>query len=150
MIILKNIAWHKKMKNSIKTVNGHFQLSLLWRRKNVFHSDNRAMAEKRLESLKRRLSKDKLLQKKYADVMQDCIDKCYAKKVKRNACTWFLPHHPVTNTKKPDKLRGVFDCTARSMEVSLNDKLLKGPDLHSLLSGVLTRFDSILLLLLRT
>ena len=40
--------------------------------------------------------------------MQDYIEKGYAEKVradgKRNACTWFLPHHPVMNPKKPDKL----------------------------------------------
>ena len=102
------------------------------------------MAEKRLESLKRKISMDKSLHKKYADVMQNYIDKGYAEKVredgKKNACTWFLPHHPVTNPKKPDRLRVVFDCTARYMGVSLNDKLLQGTDLLSCSSGVLTRF----------
>ena len=134
----------KIMKDSIKIVNGHFQLPLLWRHKNVFLPDNRAMAEKRLESLKRRLSKDESLHKKYAGVMQNYIEKGYAEKVrddgKKNACTWFLPHHPVMNPKKPDKLRVVFECAAKFMGVSLNDKLLQGPDLLSRLSGVLTRF----------
>ena len=76
--------------------------------------------------------------------MQDYIEKGYAEKVrddgKRNACTWFLPHHPVMNPKKPDKLRVVFDCAAKFMGVSPNDKLLQGPDLLSRLLGVLTRF----------
>ena len=49
---------HKIMKDSIKILRGHFQLPLLWRCKNVFLPDNRAMAQKRLESLKRRLSKE--------------------------------------------------------------------------------------------
>ena len=135
---------HKIMKDLIKIVNGHFQLPLIWRHKNVFLPDNRAMAEKRLESLKRRLSKDKSLPKKYVDVMKDYIEKGYAEKVrddgKQNACTCFLPHHPVMNPKKPDKIRVVFDCAARFMGVSLNDKLLQRPDLLSRLSGVLTRF----------
>ena len=134
----------KIMKDSIKIVNCHFQLPLLWRHKNVFLPDNRAMAEKRLESLKRRFSKDESLHKKYAGVMQDYIEKGFAERVrddgKRNACTWFLPHHPVMNPRKPDKIRVVFDCAARFMGVSLNDKLLQGPDLLSRLSGVLTRF----------
>ena len=81
----------KIMMDSIKIVNGHFQLPLLWRHKNIFLPDNRAMAEKRLESLKRRLSKNESLHKKYAGVMQDYIEKDYAEKVrddgKRNACT---------------------------------------------------------------
>ena len=33
---------HKIMKSSIKIVNGHFQLPLLWRHKNVFLPDNKA------------------------------------------------------------------------------------------------------------
>ena len=44
------------------------------------------------------------------------------------------------NPKKPDKIRVLFDCAAKFMGVSLNDKLLQGPDLLSRLSGVLTRF----------
>lgn len=38
--------------------------------------------------------------------------------------TWFLPHHPVINPRKPRKCRLIFDAAA--MEVSLNSKLLKG------------------------
>ena len=44
------------------------------------------------------------------------------------------------NPHKPDKVRVVFDCAARYNGVSLNSKLLQGPDLANNLVGVLIRF----------
>ena len=54
--------------------------------------------------------------------------------------TWFIPHHGVYHPHKPGKVRVVFDCSAKYKEKSLNDLLLKGPDLTNSLLGVLTRF----------
>lgn len=42
--------------------------------------------------------------------------------------------------KKPEKLRVVFDCSAKFCGVSLNDTLLTGPDLINSLLVVLCRF----------
>ena len=42
--------------------------------------------------------------------------------------------------QKPDKVRVVFDCSAKYQGASLNDQLLQGPDLTNMLVGVLTRF----------
>ena len=53
---------------------------------------------------------------------------------------WFIPHHPVINSKKPEKLRVVYDSAAKSCGKSLNDFLMKGPDLMNSLVGVLLRF----------
>ena len=54
--------------------------------------------------------------------------------------TWYLPHHAVTNPHKPDKVRVVFDCAAKYKGTSLNDNLIRGPDLMNSLIGVLMRF----------
>jgi len=57
-----------------------------------------------------------------------------------NAPTWNLPHHPVLNHNKPNKVRVVFDCSASHKGVCLNDVLMQGPDLVNSLVGVLLRF----------
>lgn len=53
---------------------------------------------------------------------------------------WYLPHHGIYHPKKPDKLRVVFDGSAKFQGVSLNDTLLTGPDLINPLVGVLCTF----------
>ena len=53
---------------------------------------------------------------------------------------WYIPHHPVLNPKKPGKVRVVFDCAAKADNRSLNEELLRGPDLTNNLVGVLSRF----------
>ena len=101
------------------------------------------MAKRRLESLKRRLERDDMLKIKYTQEMQRVLDKGYAEVVpeeERDSSNrvWYIPHHP--NSNKPDKVRIVYDCAAKSKGVSLNEKLMKGPDLVNRLVGVLLRF----------
>ena len=50
---------------------------------------------------------------------------------------WYLPHHPMLNPNKPDKVQVVFDCAAVFHGTSLNDQLLQGPDLTNSSVGVL-------------
>ena len=98
------------------------------------------MTEKRLESTKRKLKCDEELAKKYCNIIEDYVNKGYARKLTREEASaltpkqWFLPHHPVRNPNKPDKVRIVMDT------LSLNDKLHTGPDLLNSLVGVLSRF----------
>lgn len=55
--------------------------------------------------------------------------------------TWYLPNHPVLNSKKPDKVRIVFDCSVVYPNISLNSQVFKGPNLNNELLGVLMFFD---------
>ena len=57
-----------------------------------------------------------------------------------NGKVWYIPHHGVYHHKKKDKVRIVFDCSAKFRGESLNDHLLQGPDLTNTLVGVLNRF----------
>ena len=54
--------------------------------------------------------------------------------------TWYLPHHPVFNPNKPNKIRVVNDAAAEYQGTSLNNSLVTGPDLLQSLVGVLMRF----------
>ena len=84
--------------------------------------------------------------KDYVKFMADIITKEYARKVppdRLNAVTnkvWYIPPHGVYHSRKPEKIRVVFDCSARFNGTSLNDQLFPGPELTNRLVGVLARF----------
>ena len=125
--------------------DGHYMLSVPFRLRPPFLPPNREMAEKRLESLRRQLTRDETKHKAYTDFMSDLLERGYAEKVEedqlnRSDTVWYLPHHTVHNPKKPDKVRVVFDCKASFQGVSLNSQVLQGPDLLNGLLGVLLRF----------
>ena len=121
-------------------------MALLWKDDNPAVPYNRALAKARPQHLKRRFQRDPNLETKYRAVMDECVAKGYARKlVKEEAATvsnitWYLPHHPVINPNKSEKVRVVFDAAARFQGTSLNDKLLQGPSLTRDLTGVLLRF----------
>ncbi|XP_045210756.2 uncharacterized protein LOC123562171 [Mercenaria mercenaria] len=73
----------------------------------------------------------KILLNGHAEVAPDLLD--------GEEC-WYLPIFGVYNSKKPGKIRGVFDSSAAYQGVSLNSVLLTGPDLTNNLLGVLMRF----------
>ena len=80
--------------------------------------------------------------------MQEYFNLCYAKSVpvadleKTEKDVFYLPMHAVKKeSSTTTKVRAVFDASAKSSSgVSLNDLLLVGPTVHSLLIDVLLRF----------
>ena len=90
--------------------------------------------------------KDDNYRKDYTAFMEANIAKGYAEKVPKesrsseNEKVWYIPHHGIYHSKKPGKIRVVFDCSSRYQGTSINDKLLPGPNLTNTLVGVLTRF----------
>ncbi|XP_006812352.1 uncharacterized protein LOC102804307 [Saccoglossus kowalevskii] len=131
------------MKRSICFEDGHYQVAMPWKTDPQVLPNNKSMALKRLNSLKVRLEKDYILKVKYTKFMEGLVQDGYARKVCSavgHESRWFLPHHPVIHPQKPEKVRIVFDCSAKYKDVCLNDLLLQGPDLTSSLMGVLMRF----------
>ena len=130
---------------SLQRVGSHFQVALPWPG-SPHLTNNKPMAEQRLQLLKKRLLKDEDLLAKYRTTMQEYIVKGHAQKVPKEELNlkeqpvWYLPHHPVTHPLKLGKVRVVFDCAARYCGTSLNQQLLQGPDLTNPLVGVLIRF----------
>lgn len=134
-----------QMKESARMVEGHYDIALPWRRYPPNLPNNKSAASQRLELLKKRLTRDDGLHQKYTAFMEDLEKKGYAQKVPEEKVDchtfgWYLPHHPVSNPRKPEKTRVVFDCAATYGGTSLNKKLMQGPDLTNTLIGVLTRF----------
>lgn len=78
---------------------------------------------------------------KYKQGIEDLLRKGYAEEVceenrqPRDTPVWYLPHHPVLNFFKLDKMQIVFDCAAKHRGVSLNDAVLQGPDSINNLMG---------------
>jgi hypothetical protein len=95
--------------------------------------------------LKRKLVGNDKFREDYQSFMEETLKKAYAEKVpddelnRNDGRLWYIPHHGVYHPKK-NKIRVVFDCSASYRGVSLNDKLLQGPDLTSSLVGVILRF----------
>ncbi|XP_058456723.1 uncharacterized protein LOC131434094 [Malaya genurostris] len=126
---------------------GKFQTGLLWKYDVVDFPNSRPMAERRLFCLEKRLARNPEL---YANVRKQISDyqaKGYAhvasnselSAIDRNRI-WYLPLRVVINPKKPEKVRVVWDAAATVQGISLNSVLLKGPDLLTPLSSVLSRY----------
>ena len=125
---------------------GHYEIALPWKKSPPTLPYNRPLAEHRLNLLKKRLQKDHDLLKKYSVNIDELLSKGYATKVPEcdaenpQQPLWYLPHHPVYNPNKWDKISVMFDCAAKYQGSSLNDNLLQGPDLTNGLISVLIRF----------
>lgn len=139
--------WIRKVEDSCRPIsNGHYEIAMPFREEVPALSDNRSMAMKRMEGLKRRFHKDKGLFKDYCKFMEDMIEKGHAEEVQDSDVNtevkgiWYIPHHGVYHPHKPEKIRVVFDCAAKYQGKSLNDTLLQGPDLTNSLVEVLLRF----------
>ena len=73
------------------------------------HKKKEFPAMVQFKSFEKRLGKDPILSKRYAQTIQDDLNKDYAIKFKNRyneGCTGnerYLPHHPVVNPSKPEK-----------------------------------------------
>ena len=105
--------------------------------------NNRSHAAKRAKSLDFSLRKDPVKRNHMVDFMQNVLDSGHAElalPLSEGTECWYLPLFGVYHPKKPGRVRVVFDSSARFEGISLNDVLLKGPDLTNSLLGVLIRF----------
>ena len=108
-----------------RTDDGHYEIPLPFRSSDVCFPGNKELFLQRAYWLKRKLKKNSAFYKDYVKFMADIITKGYARKVppdRLNAVTnkvWYIPHHGVYHSRKPEKIRVVFDCSARFNGTSL-------------------------------
>ena len=130
---------------SLEITDQRYTMPIPFKRNPPNLPNNKQVAEKRLQSLQKRLNKDANLKERYTEELNKLLEKGYAEEVPQDdkrddGKVWYLPHHPVFNPKKPEKCRVVFDCAAKYGGASLNDHINQGPDLTNKLVGVLLRF----------
>ena len=124
-----------------------YDVGKLWADDNIQLLNNYFSSLVQLKSLEKRLSRDTSLKENYANSIREDLEKGYlitvhdAHKVEqRSDKEWYLPHHPVTNPNKLEKVRRVLNGAAKFHGTSLNKSLLTVHDLLQNLIHVLLRF----------
>lgn len=138
-----DIAFLNKVGEGIrKNEQGHYEMPLPFKARPVL-PNNKEMALTRLNQLKRKLQQNSSYLDQYVKYMEGIIECGDAEQIEDDRCEgekWYIPHHGVRHPKKPEKLRVVFDGSAKFRGTCLNDHLLSGPDLLNSLLGILIRF----------
>ena len=93
------------MERETVKIDGHYQLSFPLKDKELVLPNNRMVAMKRMQSLKKRFEKDEPFYNQYKCFMDELIDPKYARK-----CD--VPYQGVLNPTK-GKIRVVFDCSIK-------------------------------------
>ncbi|XP_061192133.1 uncharacterized protein LOC133200331 [Saccostrea echinata] len=126
-----------------KTDQGQWVAPLPFRSTRKTLPNNKEAAERRARSFDASLKHNEQKREHVIDFMQKLFVNNHTEKApdldEGNEC-WYLPLLGVYHPKKPDSIRMDFDSSAKFCDVSLNDVLLKGPDLSNSLLGILKRF----------
>lgn len=104
---------------------------------------NKNLAERRSKSFDRNLQNNVGKHKHGMDFMQKLFENGHtedAPQLPPDKQCWYLPMFSVYHPRKPESVRVVFDSSAKHQGFSLNDVLLKGPDIYNSLLGILMRF----------
>ncbi len=131
--------------SSIKLVNGHYILPLLWKSAQPNLPDNRSSALHCLFVSEARCRKDPIYSERISRGMEMYLNSGFARQLSPNELTgppgrtWYLPYFIVLHprTHKP---RLVFHASKQFQKRCLNEELHLKPDLITPLQSVLTRF----------
>ena len=135
-----------RIHGSQRIVDNHYEYQLPFRDTSPSLPNNQYVAKQRLVTLKKRLSQNPCVYEDYRNFMNALLVNDHAEEVaecdlaRNDGKIWYLPHHSVYSLNKPNKIRVVFDGSSKYCGVSLNDKLLQGPDQTNSLVGVLLRY----------
>ena len=134
--------------NELCHFNGsRYSVGMLWQAEHIKLPNNFGQAKAHFISLERPLEKTPEIKTLYSETIKADLAKGYVRnlsleevKSTANSQQWYLPHHPVQNPHKPDKLRRFCNAACWFSKTSLNDVFLPCPDLLWDLFGTLIRF----------
>ena len=135
------------LKATTKFDGERYEVGLLWKNAKPHLPNNYSSAVSQLKSLERRLEKDENLKQRYKETIDVDLQKGFVRILDeaeientKTDLQWYVPHLPVLNPNKPDKVRRVCNAASKFGGVSLNDNLMAGPDLLQSLIGIIFRF----------
>ncbi|XP_063404237.1 uncharacterized protein LOC134687709 [Mytilus trossulus] len=134
-----------KIMNSgfVKNSDGCWVAPLPFREHRPILENNKQVALKRAKSFDYSLKINSTKREHVIQFMQKIIENGHAEIAPPLAISsecWYLPMFGIYHPRKPDNIRVVFDASAVCNGHSLNNVLLKGPDLTNSLLGILLRF----------
>ena len=138
-----DLRWTSIVEKGIRKVNGHYEVPLPIKKEKIatIPRNTRQLAVGRMKSLAAKLKRSAKYHTAYNTSMEEMIEKGYAEKARGTPeRSYYIPHFGVVDSRKPDKVRVVYDCAARLGGANLNDILYQGPDLTTPLLDVITRF----------
>ena len=135
------------LEKSTKHNGERYEVGLLWADDEPNLPNNYYSAHQQFMSLEKRLDKDPELKEAYKATIEKDLENKFVRILDKDEVQeteedmqWYLPHHPVKHPHKPGKVRRVCNAASKFKGVSLNDKLLSGPDLLRNLVGIIFRF----------
>ena len=126
-----------------------YEIGLLWNDNERTSPNNLASATGHLKSLERRFNNQPQLKRRYEETIQKDLNKGFIKELdyheikKTSDCPngiFQITLLPVVNPHKLEKVKGVCNAAAKYKGLSLNDKLMSGPNLLSNLLELVFRF----------
>ncbi len=132
--------------DAIEYKNGRYEVALPWKELHPVLPDNYQPSLKRLHGLLRRLRQNPRILQEYNSIIQMQIQQGIVEAVEQPQNSevgrvHYLPHHAVVrHDKETTKVRVVYDASAKSEGVSLNDCLYSGPKFDQRVFDILLRF----------
>ena len=110
------------LNDTIKHIGDRYQIGLPWK-KDITLPNNYFMAKVQWHALQQRLERDTNLRERFEETIKKVLDKnCIT--TADPSCrhvVWCLPHHPVVNIRKPDKIHRGTNAAPNYKGTSLND-----------------------------
>ena len=116
-ISFENKKFLEIMDKETKLLGRHRQVPLPFSNANVTFPNNRYYAMTRLSQLEKRCERNQSFFSDYKNFINDMVSKGYTRETFSQPVaaerSWYILHHGVYHPAKPEKIRVVFDCSAK-------------------------------------